>query len=383
MKKMLSVAIVYMIVLSGLGVTAVSVERDSFSTSLAAMDTSKAASVEFSPPALTKGTDGYIRVECDEADYLLNPGKPLLPRTVKTFELPFGVRNVRVEMEIKGVQERTVSSQIAPAPAPMPLSPIDGYRPPGKDTELYSSHDMFPSSWYSYNVGCGLNGEMEHVTYVTVNIYPVRYVPADGLLYVADSADIRITYDPPAFTLPKKDTYELVIIAPQKFSSELQPLVDHKISHGVSTRLETTEEIYAQYGGVDEPEKIKYFIKDAVEQWGTKYVMLVGGLKSTFYAKPRDNANSGVTGWYVPVRYSNLVSGEPGYPCDMYYADIYKEGGEFDNWDSNGNGIFAEWTDETGQPEDVLDLYPDVAVGRLACRNIQEVRDVVNKIITY
>ena len=383
MKKMLSVAIVYMIVLSGLGVTAVSVERDSFSTSLAAMDTSKAASVEFSPPALTKGTDGYIRVECDEADYLLNPGKPLLPRTVKTFELPFGVRNVRVEVEIKGVQERTVSSQIAPAPAPMPLSPIDGYRPPGKDTELYSSHDMFPSSWYSYNVGCGLNGEMEHVTYVTVNIYPVRYVPADGLLYVADSADVRITYDPPAFTLPKKDTYELVIIAPQKFSSELQPLVDHKISHGVSTRLETTEEIYAQYGGVDEPEKIKYFIKDAVEQWGTKYVMLVGGLKSTFYAKPRDNANSGVTGWYVPVRYSNLVSGEPGYPCDLYYADIYKEGGEFDNWDSNGNGIFAEWTDETGQPEDVLDLYPDVAVGRLACRNIQEVRDVVNKIITY
>lgn len=384
MKKVLSVAIVYMIILSGLGVAAVSVNREAdYQTSPVAMDTSEKSMVDFSPVTYSKGADGYIRLDCEGNDYLLNPGKPLLPRTVQTFELPFGVRNVHVNVEVKGMHEQTINSQIVPAPAPVPLSPIEGYTPPGKDNALYSSHQPFPSSWYSYNVGCGLNGEMEHVTYVTVNLYPVRYVPGDGLLYVADGADVSITYDPPAFTLPKKDTYELVIIAPQKFSDDLQPLIEHKESHGVSTLLKTTDEIYARYDGADEPEKIKYFIKDAIEQWGTKYVMLVGGLKSILYAKPRDNANSGVTGWHVPVRYSNLVSGEPGYPCDLYYADIYKEGGEFDDWDSNDNGIFSEWTDETGQPEDILDLYPDVAVGRLACRSVQEVKDVVNKIITY
>ncbi|MCD6573047.1 MAG: peptidase C25, partial [Thermoplasmata archaeon] len=86
-----------------------------------------------------------------------------------------------------------------------------------------------------------------------------------------------------------------------------------------------------------------------------------------------------------PVRYSNLVAGEPGYPCDLYYADIYKEGGEFDDWDSNGNGIFAEWkrAEENEPPEDIIDLYPDAAVGRLACRNVKEIRDVVDKIINY
>ena len=34
-------------------------------------------------------------------------------------------------------------------------------------------------------------------------------------------------------------------------------------------------------------------------------------------------------------------------------------------------------------PEDVMDLYPDVAVGRLACRSTTEVQDAVAKIISY
>ncbi len=171
-----------------------------------------------------------------------------------------------------------------------------------------------------------------------------------------------------------------MIIAPSKFSSDLQKLVDHKISVGIQTVLKTTEEISNEYSGVDEPEKIKYFIKDAMENDGAKYILLVGGLKSLIWAKPRDDINQGTRDWYVPVRYSNLIAGEPGYLCDLYYADIYKEGGVFDNWDSNGNGVFAEWK---GFKKDDLDLYPDVALGRLACRNSREVKSVVDKIINY
>ena len=33
--------------------------------------------------------------------------------------------------------------------------------------------------------------------------------------------------------------------------------------------------------------------------------------------------------------------------------------------------------------EDKLDLYPDVALGRLPCRSTKEVKGVVDKIITY
>ena len=327
----------------------------------------------------------FVRISLDEELYIMAPGKPMLPRLLKVFELPFGARNVRVEVDVKEFHELSLSKKIMPAPAPMPLTlPEEHVRLPSIDAGIYSSHKMYPSGWYSYRVGCGLNGKGQHVTFVVLNIYPVRYIPAEDRIIKAGKAEIRITYQKPEKML-NNHVYDLVIIAPSEFSSELERLVEHKEKHGVRTILKTTEEIYSSYSGRDEPEKIKYFIKDAIEKYGIKYVLLVGGLKSLIYAKPRDNPNAGVKGWYVPVRYSNLVAGEPGYPCDLYYADIYKEGGEFDDWDSNGNGIFAEWkrAEENEPPEDIIDLYPDVAVGRLACRNVKEVRDVVDKIINY
>ena len=87
--------------------------------------------------------------------------------------------------------------------------------------------------------------------------------------------------------------------------------------------------------------------------------------------------------WYVPVRYSHLDDGS-GYECsfisDLYYADIYDGGGNFSNWDSNDNGVFAEWK---GANKDIIDMYPDVCLGRLPCRNTFEVKLMVDKIITY
>jgi len=164
-------------------------------------------------------------------------------------------------------------------------------------------------------------------------------------------------------------TYDLVIISPACFSSEIEPLVDHKNSHDVQTLLKTTEEIINEYSGRDDAEKVKYFIKDAYEQWDIKYVLFVGGMKPLSF------------NWFVPVRYSNLNDGfgHEIFLTDLYFADIYDETGEFDDWDSNGNGIFAEWKING----DKLDLNPDIAVGRLPCRTKNEVNMVVEKIISY
>ncbi|HMA82593.1 MAG TPA: C25 family cysteine peptidase, partial [Candidatus Thermoplasmatota archaeon] len=97
----------------------------------------------------------------------------------------------------------------------------------------------------------------------------------------------------------------------------------------------------------------------------------------------RDDKNQGSKDWYVPVRYTNLDVGsydDPGFISDLYYADLYKEEGVFEDWDSNDNGIFSEWTSIR---KDEMDLSPDVYVGRLACRNENEVTTMVNKIINY
>jgi hypothetical protein len=87
----------------------------------------------------------------------------------------------------------------------------------------------------------------------------------------------------------------------------------------------------------------------------------------------------------MPVRYSNLDdrSDEERFLSDLYFADIYKyEDGNlmFEDWDSNQNGVFAEWR---GFIRDQLDFIPDVYVGRLACRNRWEAAIMVDKIIEY
>ncbi|KAA0007806.1 MAG: hypothetical protein FE036_03005 [Thermoplasmata archaeon] len=165
-----------------------------------------------------------------------------------------------------------------------------------------------------------------------------------------------------------KENYDLLIISPMEFSDILQPLLKHKEKHGVRTIIVELEEIYAgkyfEMQGKDNAERIKYFIKNAYDKWHIKYVLLVGGDKE------------------IPVRYVNLDDGYYGLPyiSDLYYADIYNNKGEFEDWDSNGNGIFGEWD---GINKDILDLYPDVCIGRLPCRNREEVSIVVNKIISY
>ena len=75
------------------------------------------------------------------------------------------------------------------------------------------------------------------------------------------------------------DGYHLLIITPSIFVKALQPLVIHKLAMGMSTKLVTLDEVYQQmfWHGRDDAEKVKYFIKTAIEEWGIRYVLLVGG----------------------------------------------------------------------------------------------------------
>jgi hypothetical protein len=341
------------------------------------------SSINFSIPKIVE-EDKYCEIEVSEANsQIFDGGLPILPEYREKIILPFGVTIDNVDFEVHNIQTKVLENKIAPAPHPVVLSnKISMPVKPEMDEDIYESEEFFPANWIDYEVVVGLDENMEHKTFLMISKYPVRYSSKTDTIQYVENIDVTYSYtnsgnDP----FPSSSVYDLVIIAPQEFSSALQELVDHKIAKGVPTTLKTTEEIYSQYTGVDKPEKIKYFIKDALETWDMKYVLLVGGLKSLFYAKPRDNANEGTKAWHLPVRYSNLLENEPGYLTDLYYSDIYKVGGEFDDWDSNDDGIFAYWKGFGNK--DKLDMYPDVAVGRLACRNVKEVRSIVDKIKKY
>lgn len=190
-----------------------------------------------------------------------------------------------------------------------------------------------------------------------------------GILVLSGFGVNALSIKKPTTLLTSIEDYDMVIIAPDMFSASIQPLITHKNSHDVKTLLKTTEEIYVEYNGRDDAEQVKFFIKDALEQYSITYVLLIGGMKPLSFK------------WFVPVRYSNLDdgSGHEVFLSDLYFADIYKENGDFEDWDSNGNGVFAEW----GFSGDKLNLTPDVALGRLPCRTTDEVKNVVEKIINY
>ena len=174
------------------------------------------------------------------------------------------------------------------------------------------------------------------------------------------------------------DTYEFLIITPDEWISALQPLKEHKEAHGIKTMVVGLNEIYGgKYfatQGRDDAEKIKYFIKDAIEQWGVKYVLLVGSI----YKMPMRNA---VYKWRGSYKIEKFLM-----PTDLYYADIYRnENGKivFSSWDTNGNGIYGEDCEEGVGESDIIDLHPDVYLGRIARENKRVVKNVVRKIIDY
>jgi len=182
----------------------------------------------------------------------------------------------------------------------------------------------------------------------------------------AEMINKNIIFSQNVFKKGENSVYDLLIISPYKFLETLKPLVEYKNRNNVSTMLVSLKKVYEEekVSGRDKPEQIKLFIRDSIEKYGIKYVLLVGYFR------------------IIPVRYVYNSDSEPFFISELYYADIYDKNGSFSSWDTNNNGIFGEWKGTEAQDKDI-DLYPDVYVGRLACRNILEVKIMVDKIITY
>ncbi len=300
--------------------------------------------------------------------YMHIAGEPMLPYETKTYFLPSGSVIKSIDIVPERVERVGIDGIIKPAPVP-----VSDFTNEMKLSSTYTTNEFYPSGFYDYHIGVGIKNGMRYVI-VDIFLYPYRYNPVEKTLLNAQSFKINIAYEPGSGER-SVDNYDLLIIAPDKWLDSLQPLVEHKNSHGVKTKLVGLSEALKE-NGRDDAEKVKYFIKDEIENDGIKYVMLVGGRHGGILNEK----------WWVPVRYSHLDDDsnyEASYLSDLYFADIYKyEDGKavFDDWDSNGNGIYAEWS---FHGKDILDLHPDVYVGRLACRNEYEVKLMVNKIIEY
>ena len=358
MKKTLVLCIVGLFIVSGIGAAAQSVGTTSRST----------ATVSFSQPTLTSD-NAYVSVSLNEANaFLMKQGKPVLPSYTQTFTYPFGTTIKSVMVTPQDIHQEPLSSILAPTPA------IIGLDQPITVASTDYGTDPYPPTWFDYRVGCGLENDGRRII-VNVDVYPIQYNPVEKTISWAQKANIVVTYDEPS-TPPQSsflDTYQLVVIAPSTYSSNIAPLITHKNSMGITSKFvsltDITGSVYFPVTGRDTQEQIKYFIKNAIENWNIKYVLLFGGNTS------------------LPARVTHVhIADDPDYgwelfSSDLYFADIYDKNSQFCSWDSNGNNIFGEfnWNGQT----DTVDLHADVYLARIPASSTTQVTWVVNKIIGY
>lgn len=163
--------------------------------------------------------------------------------------------------------------------------------------------------------------------------------------------------DEPSLDGPPVD---YVIICDTALEEAFQTLANWKTEKGVPAVVRTTQWIDDHYTDFDQPERIRAFIIDAYERWGTDWVLL-GGDHST-----------------VPARF--LWGGEalqqgPGQgPSDVYYAGV---DGSWNDWANYKIG------ENAGVELELADPYYDVWVGRAPVDSEAEATTFVAKVLSY
>jgi len=143
-----------------------------------------------------------------------------------------------------------------------------------------------------------------------------------------------------------------VVIADETQQEALQPLIDLRAAtHG--SAFVSTEWIYANYSGRDTQEQIRNYLKDAFENQGLVYALIVGDFGETTRLS---GLNIGGT----------LLEGV----TDLYFSDL--DG----SWDGDGDSNFGELNDG-------IDYYSDIYIGRFSTDVLSRLATMVGKTVAY
>jgi hypothetical protein len=184
--------------------------------------------------------------------------------------------------------------------------------------------------------------------------------PAAFGLRAAVSAPPAGRFDPAPAPSLEGSPVEYLIVTVDSLASYYQRLADWKIAKGVPTVIRTLEWIYANNRrGVDIQETLRFFIRDAYEKWGVKWVLLGGDTPE------------------IPTRYcyNTYYYGGRYLPVDLYYAGL--DG----SWNDDHDDVWGE-SYSSGTPDNA-DLYAEVNVGRLPTSSGADVDILIDKIINY
>ncbi len=374
-------------------------------------------------------SDGYDIVKLQGCYDETDAGKPLLPVRNLHIALPSDKQVSSIEIVQIVQEEVTGTYNIYPTQAPVvPGLSEGGFTEP--DPEVYALEVFYPSNQMNNH---GANS-MKGVKIASINFYPLQFNPSTGKLkltthieftlnYTDDQTDIikhkrLLSYSynnilteikefvdnpedvddylqpeiidqyPDAFLPDEFPNFSgspvkyVIITKGEDFVQKFEEIANWKTKTGVPTVVKTTDWIYTYYQGNDKPEKIRNFISDAYENWGTEYVLLGGdiNLVPVRYA------------WSYPTFSMTLPDVYPKgafIPTDIYYScidgswnsDRDATFGEA-NWNrSNDGSFYEENNDEINL--DQVDRIPDIYLGRIPVEDINELNNYLTKYFNY
>ena len=183
---------------------------------------------------------------------------------------------------------------------------------------------------------------------------------------------VALAADPPA-----RGGKMLLIVGVRAEHDLLLPFVAHK-KKLLPTELVALEDILKGVKGADDSEKLKRYLYDRWKKDNLGYVLLAGDAQ------------------VIPIRYASgsSIGPEKGgwafVPSDLYYADLARRDGSFDDWNARTDGFHAGYYGELmgfdGKDPinaDGIDYLPEVAVGRWPVHSRAQLQTVVAKTIRY
>jgi len=288
---------------------------------------------------------------------------------------------------------------IYPAQKPRPISfkgEIDWVEP---NYSIYNSSSVFPKNIIS-DLNVGILGSYRVVSFA---VYPIQYIPLNREVIFYPEVKVEISYERGKYSIPKtterkseifgnmvknmvinpeqveqygtsatkllRDTIEYLIITEDSLANAFKPLADWKTKKGVPAKICSLSNIYANYPGVDNAERIWNFLTDADTIWGTMWV-LIGGqcdYENDEEVVPRRNVSYIVTDWF-PDYYTD----EDTIPSDLYFSSL-------GSWDDDGDGVWGE----TPQNGDTVELYSKLFVGRAPVITSSQVQTFIDKTLIY
>ncbi len=330
---------------------------------------------------------------------IMEPGNPALPFYPVKVLVPMGEKVTGVSVNLNS--DRNMRNDISldwvrqPQPISLPAPDLTLRNP-----AVWNNDAFYPTQDFSY-MG---TQQWKGYTIAIINVYPWHYNPVTKLLTYASGAEIVIsteldvrlqaeqdrmlisndrihnllgkTVANPELAVSYTKTYrhvpayrdinpnqpkQMIIVTSQNRLAWFADYVTWRNGMGISTGIFAIEDILAEYGGVDNPDKLRNFILDAYLTWNStatplEYVILAGDDE------------------FIPVRglYGQVGQTVDNFmPSDLYFGCL--DG----TWNDDGDNLWGEY------PADNPDLLPEVHVGRFPAETQLEFENIMRKTMYY